>query len=167
MSDAQLYLQIAIWSQVVSSALFIVALVAIWMRWILPVVLTAQARSNRQIAQAERHRDEVKAALETVRQEIESARRDGELIESRAGAFAERERQTLLAEAKASGERALADAAQELGRARESARARLREDLVERALKLAREEAARRVGPAFDAAFVDRFTHNLEASPGG
>ncbi len=36
-------------------------LVYMWFRWILPVVMAAQERSNRQIAEGERHRDEVKA----------------------------------------------------------------------------------------------------------
>ena len=37
-----------------------------WFRWLLPVFMAAQERSNKQIAEAERHRDEVKAALETL-----------------------------------------------------------------------------------------------------
>ena len=61
MSDSRLYLEIAIWSQVVSSIVFIGALVFMWFRWLLPLFMAAQARSNRQIAEAERHRDEAKA----------------------------------------------------------------------------------------------------------
>ena len=69
-----LYISIAIWSQVISSVVFLAALVYMWSRWILPVVMTAQDRSNRQIAEAERHRDEAKAALQTLREDIEGAR---------------------------------------------------------------------------------------------
>jgi F0F1-type ATP synthase membrane subunit b/b' len=163
MSDAQLYLEIAVWSQIASSIVFIGVLVFMWFKWLLPIFMAAQERSNRQIAEAERHRDEVKAALETLRGEIETARHDATLIEGRAGARAEHERQALLQEATEAGERALADAARELDRARASARQRLREDLVERALELAREEAARRVGPELDARLVDRFADSLES----
>ena len=85
MNSAQLYLNIAIWSQVISSIVFIAALVLMWVRFIMPVVLAAQERSNRQIADAERHRDEVKGALDVLRAEIESARHDAGLIEERAG----------------------------------------------------------------------------------
>ena len=61
------------------------------------------------------------------------------------------------------GERALADAARELERARTAARQRLRDDLVERALELARQEATQRIGPALDARLVDRFADSLES----
>ena len=64
MSEAQLYIQIAVWSQVASSIVFIAVLVYMWFRLIMPVLMAAQERSNRQIAEAERHRDEVKGALD-------------------------------------------------------------------------------------------------------
>ena len=70
MNDARLYLKIALFSQVISSVVFIGVLVFMWFRWILPVVMAAQKRSNRRIAEAERHRDEVKGALEALRDEI-------------------------------------------------------------------------------------------------
>jgi F0F1-type ATP synthase membrane subunit b/b' len=129
--------------------------------------LAAQERSNRQIAEAERHRDEVKVALETLRSEIDTAHHDATLIEGRAGARAEHERQALLQEATEAGERALVDAGRELERARAAARQQLRDGLVEQALQLAREEAARRVGPALDARLVDRFANSLESVPHG
>ncbi|MFZ0032577.1 MAG: ATP synthase F0 subunit B [Candidatus Cybelea sp.] len=163
MSDSKLYFEIAVWSQIVSSIVFIGVLVYMWFKWLLPVFMAAQERSNRQIAEAERHRDEVKAALEMLRSEIDTARHDATLIEGRAGARAEHERQTLLQETTDAGERALADAARELERARTAARQRLRDDLVERALELARQEATQRVGPALDARLVDRFADSLES----
>jgi F0F1-type ATP synthase membrane subunit b/b' len=167
MNESQLYLQIAVWSQVASSILFIGALVFVWFRWGMPVVLAAQERSNDQIAEAERHRDEVKAALEALRAEIETAHHDSELIEARAAARAEHERQALLQEATDAGERALADAGRELGRARAVSRQRLRDDLVQRALQMARDDAARRVTPALDARIIDRFTDFLETAGHG
>lgn len=161
-ADAVLYLHIALWSQVISSIVFIGALVYMWFRWIQPVVMTAQERSNRQIAEAERHRDEVKAALETLRAEIDTARHDAKLIEGRADARAQHERDAVLREATEAGERTLLDAGRELDRARAAARTRLRGDLVERALQAARADAQRLVGPALDARLVDRFADTLE-----
>lgn len=163
MNDSRLYIEIAVWSQIASSIVFIGALVFMWFRWLLPVFMAAQERSNQQIAAAERHRDEVKAALETLRGEIETARHDATLIEGRAEARAEHERQALLQEAKEAGERALADAGLELGRARVAARQSLRDELVKRALVLTREDAARRVDAAVDARIVDRFAGSLES----
>lgn len=167
MNESQLYLHIAIWSQVVSSIVFIAVLVFLWMRWLMPVFLAAQERSNRQITEAERHRDEVKGALEALRGEMETARHDAGLIAQRASQHAEHERQLVLQEATEAGERALADAGRELDRARAAARQRLRDELVERALRLAREDAVSRIGPALDARFVERFTQGLEVNARG
>jgi F-type H+-transporting ATPase subunit b len=162
MNEMQLYLQIAVWSQVLSSIVFIAALVFMWFRWLLPVFLAAQERSNRQIAEAERHRDEVKAALETLRSEIRTAHHDAELIVTRATDHAEHERQALLSEATDAGERALSNAGQELDRARAAARRRLRDDLLDRALQVARSDATQRVGPSLDSRLIDNFVVSLE-----
>jgi F0F1-type ATP synthase membrane subunit b/b' len=162
MSVAQQYLQIALWSQVVSSIVFIAVLIFMWFRWIVPVVIAAQERSNRQIADAERHRDEVKGALEALHGEIEAARHDAQLIDERASARAEHERDLLFNEAQEAGQRALADAERELDRALAAARHRLRDEMLGRALALARSDAQQRVGPDLDARFVERFTGSLE-----
>jgi F0F1-type ATP synthase membrane subunit b/b' len=167
MSEALLYFRIAVWSQIASSVLFIGVLVFIWFRWLLPVFLAAQERSNRQISEAERHRDEVKGALEALREEIESARRDAQLIEQRARQHAERERELSRKEATEAGNRALADANRELERARAAERHRLRDEMVDAALRLARETAIQRVGPDLDARFVDRITDSLEPATHG
>jgi F0F1-type ATP synthase membrane subunit b/b' len=167
MNDSQLYLQIAVWSQIVSSIVFIGVLAYMWNRWLMPVVFAAQERSNAQIAQAERHRDEVKGALEALRQEIETARHDAQLIEQRVNTRAAHEREQLVKEANEAGERVVADAARELERARAAARHRLRDEILERALQLARREAAQRVGPATDARFVESFAGSLERSAHG
>ena len=50
MNDSQLYLQIALWSQIVSSIVFIGVLVYMWFEWLMPVVLDgagAQQRADR------------------------------------------------------------------------------------------------------------------------
>ncbi len=167
MSEERLYLEVAIWSQVASAILFIVALVFVWNKWILPVVLAAQVRSNAQIAESERHRDEAKGALGTLREEIDSAHRDAELIGKRAEVHAQREREAMLKDATQAGERALRDAGGELDRAVAAGRLRLRDELLERALQIARHDAVQRVGPALDARLVERFVGSLEESAGG
>jgi|HubBroStandDraft_2_1064218.scaffolds.fasta_scaffold00024_14 F0F1-type ATP synthase membrane subunit b/b' len=162
MSEERLYLEISIWSQVASSILFLGALIFIWNKWIQPVVMAAQGRSNAQIAESERHRDEARGALDALREEIESARRDAELIEQRAELHAQRERESILKDATEAGERALRDAGGELERARAAARLRLRDELLERALQIARRDAATRVDPALDSRLVERFVGSLE-----
>jgi F0F1-type ATP synthase membrane subunit b/b' len=167
MSDTQYYIHLALWSQVVSSIIFIGVLVFIWIRWITPVVLAAQERSNRQIADAERHRDEVKGALDALHAEIETAKHDAQLIADRAAGRAEHERELLLKEATEAGERALTDASRELERSRAAARHRFRDEILARALDLAREEAKARVGPETDARLIEGFAGSLEPAARG
>jgi F-type H+-transporting ATPase subunit b len=166
MSDAHLYLRIALYSQVISAIVFIAVLAWMWFRWIVPVVMAAQDRSNKQIAEAERHRDEARDALTTLRDAIESARRDAGLIVERAEVHGRHEREAALAEATAAGERQMREAQGELERAREAARQRLRDDLVAGALLIARAEAPDRLGPAGERQLVDAVVVSLERSHG-
>lgn len=162
MNDAQLYVSIALWSQVVAAVLFIGFLVWIWVKYLLPGILTAQERQNKQIAEAERHRDEAKATLDLLRNQIDGAALDAEAIKRRAVAQAKREYDASVAEAKEAGERALANARGELARARASARDQLRRDILDRALVQARQDAERRVDASANARLVNNFLGSLE-----
>ncbi len=157
------YERIALFSQVVSAMLFIAAMVFIWIKYIQPAVLAAQESHNRQLAEAERHRDEAKAALDALHGEISGAQSDAEAIKRRALAQAEREHDAAVAEAKAAGERALRNAQDELGRSRAAAKTQLRTELLDKALELARGEAARRVDAPLNAQLVHSFVDQLTA----
>jgi F0F1-type ATP synthase membrane subunit b/b' len=156
------YESIALLSQVVSAFLFIAALVFIWVKYLQPAVLAAQESHNRQIAEAERHRDEAKATLDALQGEIVAAQSDSSAIGARARTQAQREREAALTEARASGERAVRNAAGELDRSREAARKQLREELLEKALGVARSDAAARVNRAVDTGLVTAFINHLE-----
>lgn len=160
--SSQTYVTIAIWSQVVSAIVFIAALLYLWSRYLEPIVLAAQARSNEQIAEAERHRDDAKAALIALREEIEGARSDAELIHDRAARQAKRERDAIVVEAKESGARLVRNAHAELERARAVSRERLRSELMTRALAAARSEAERRVDGPVNERLVSVFLSSLE-----
>lgn len=162
----QSYVTIAIWSQVASAIVFMAALVYLWFRFLQPVVLAAQERSNDQIAEAERHRDDAKRALSALHEEIAGAKHDAELIQKRATQEAERERRAALDEARQEGERALRNAGGELERARSAARDRFREKLVSKALEEARKGAERAVDASVNRRLVERFFGSLEASSG-
>jgi len=114
------YEDIAKWSDIVSAILFLAVAVWLWMKYIAPAVLSAQENTNRQLAEAERHRDEAKAALERLRQEINGAKNDAQLIAERASSQAQHEAEALVADAKQAGERTLKNARAELERAREA-----------------------------------------------
>jgi F0F1-type ATP synthase membrane subunit b/b' len=166
MSDAQLYLKIALYSQVLSAIVFIAVLIWMWFKWILPVIMAAQERSNKQIAEAERHRDEAREALTALQSDIEGAQRDAGLISERADVHAQHERDATLAEVTAAGERQVRDAEGELARARAVARQRLRDSLVAHALQIARREAPERLGAAGERHLVDAVIGSLETSRG-
>lgn len=157
------YEQIAVVSQVVSAILFMVALVAIWVKYIQPAVLTAQENHNKKIAETERHRDEAKASLEALRKEIDGASRDAELIRQRAADQAVREKDALVADARESGERSLRNAQGELQRARAAARDQLRVELLDRALHAARAQAEKRVDSSINTKLVDAFVASIES----
>lgn len=156
------YTRIALYSQVISAVLFVAAMVWIWIRFIQPAVLSAQQNQNAQLAEAERHRDEAKRVLEGLQGEIGIAKRDAQAIKGRIEAQAAVERDNSLREAREAGERALRNAEAELDRGRAAARERLREDLVNRALAMARTEAANRIDAAADAKLVGAFVGKLE-----
>lgn len=155
------YEQIAVWSQVISALLFMGVVVWMWFKFIQPAVLSAQENHNKQIAEAERHRDEAKASLDALRQEIEGAKRDASMIASRANDQASRESEATVAEAREAGERQLRGAQGELDRSRASARESFRAELLERALETARKEASARVDSGVNAKLVDGFVSSL------
>jgi F0F1-type ATP synthase membrane subunit b/b' len=164
--SGSLYVQIALWSQVVSAILFLVVLLWLWVKFIQPAILAAQVRYNKHIAEAERHRDEAKATLDMLQNEITGAGRDADLIRQRATTQAQREYDAAVAEAREAGERSLANAQAEFGRAVAAARDRLRVEMLEKALDRARREASRRLTPEANAKLVDGFVASLERNRG-
>jgi F0F1-type ATP synthase membrane subunit b/b' len=155
------YTAIAEYSQIASAALFFATMVWIWIKFIQPAVLTAQANANAQVAQAERHRDEARAVLGSLQGEVDAARRDATAIKERCVTQARAEHDALLKEAREAGERALRNAQGELQRARGAAQERFRDELLEHALHLARTQAAQRVDDPMNARLVASFLASL------
>ena len=160
------YERIAVLSQVISAILFLVALGYIWIRFIAPAVLAAQEANNKVIAEAVRHRDEAKAALDLLNTEIEGAKRDADAIRSRSAIQGDHEKAAVIAEAREAGERSLVSADGELERARFVARERLRSEMLQKALRMARSKATDRIDAAMNAKLVDNFVTTLERENG-
>lgn len=156
------YEQIAIYSQVASSALFLAAMIWIWVKFIQPAVLTAQRNQNTALAEAERRRDEAKKSLDALQGEIDTAKRDAGAIKERVAQQAVFERGNVLREANEAGERTLRNAREELSRSRAAAREQLRDELASRALSLAREQAAQRIDEGLNRQLVGSFLGRLE-----
>ncbi len=158
------YNAISVASQGLSALLFMGVLIFLWFKFAQPAVAAAQEAQNREIEENERHRDESRAAIARLRQEMMDARDDAQAIAERVAIQAERERVQALAEARESGERALNNARGELDLARANAAVQLRDEMLERALVLARSDAAARVTQALHAGLVDAFIGTLGTS---
>jgi F0F1-type ATP synthase membrane subunit b/b' len=142
MSDAT-YEAIATYSQVVAAVLFIVVVVYLWNRFISPAVLASQARKNAELLDSEKRRDDARAELERAQAEVDRAEADVRAIAARAETDATRLHEKAIAEARAEGERLMNGAHGELARSRETARTHLRDELLERAMQIARDAASR------------------------
>jgi F0F1-type ATP synthase membrane subunit b/b' len=156
------YTAIAEYSQIASAVLFLAVLVWIWVKFIQPAVVAAQQNANAQLAEAERYRDQAKAQLESLRGEIDNAQRDAVAIKQRVEAQAKAECDAMVADARRAGERTIANAQGELERSRVAARERLRDELLDQALTLARTQAEQRVDAGMNAQLVGAFLSSLE-----
>ncbi len=155
------YNQIAVYGQVLWAIVFIAALVWAWIKFLQPAVMSANDAANKRIAEAERHRDEAKASLAVLRDEIEGAERDATSIRTRSAEFAAHEREAALNEARQAGERAVRNAGGELERARAAAREAFRAELLEKALDLAKNDATKRVDAGLNAKLVGDFMSSV------
>ncbi len=141
MSDA-FYENLAVGSQIVASALFIVALVYLWIRFLTPAVAKSQESKNAALLDAERGRDAAKERVEAAQLELDRAAEDARAIVARATRDAAAVRAKIVAEAHEEGKRSVEHASGELQRGRAAAREALRADLIARALEIARDAAA-------------------------
>lgn len=165
MNDA-FFETVALWSEVAGAVAFLVVLVLLFRRFLIPAVQANQEARNAEIVDAEARRDRLRAEAEHARDEIAQAERDAQSIEERAGADASIECDHLLAEVQAEGERLLRNAGGELQRARFIARNQLRIELIERALVKARAEAPARIDAATDERLVDETVETLARGAG-
>ncbi len=153
MNDA-FYEALATWSQVAASAFFLIFLFVLWVRFIAPAVALSQQRKNAELAEAEQRRDAKAADLERACAEVAAADADIRAIRARAETDSKRLHAALLAAAQAEAERLVRNAEGELERARAAARDRLRVELLEAAMRIAREHA-RRLDEATDRRLIE------------
>ncbi len=147
--------EIALWSQVVSSVLFFFAVIYLFVRFVLPAIARQQEAKNAEIADNERRRDRATELAAQAERELTEADVAAASILERGARDALHERERIVAEATAEGERVVRNAQAELGRARYAARDRLRAELIERALDVARQTAASRIDGETDRTLID------------
>jgi len=146
--DTHFFEQVALWSQVAGAVAFLVVLVLLFRKYLVPAVQANEIARNAEIANREKRRAVLQADLSKARDEVERADGDAAEIRKRMAAHIAETRAHLDAEAKDEGARLVRNAEGELERARLAARDRLRIEFIQRALVKARSEAAARVSDA-------------------
>ncbi|MGH7706323.1 MAG: hypothetical protein ACREM8_05465 [Vulcanimicrobiaceae bacterium] len=154
--------QLALWSQIIGALAFLAAMIWIFQKYLLPAVGAAERAKNAAIREAEDRRDRAKGDVIAARAELDQAERDAVAIRARVVGEAQREHERIIAETLDGGERLVRNAEGELDRARLAGRARLRDDLVRRALEIAREQAPGKLDPALNARLVGDVVARLE-----
>jgi F-type H+-transporting ATPase subunit b len=157
---------VALWSQVAGAIAFLVVVVLLFRKYLMPAVKANQDARNAEIAEAEARRERINTELAQARAGLTRAEQDAAEILARVVVLESREREKLLAEARHEGERLIHNAQGELERARLAARDRLRIELIEKALIKARAEAARRIDPATDHRLVEATLDELTRGKG-
>jgi F-type H+-transporting ATPase subunit b len=143
--DHAMFEAIALWSQVVCAVVFLLVIIWVFRKYLLPGVIAAESARNAELAEAEKRREASKAEIAKARAELEVADRDAASIVQRATADAQREAERIVADAQAEAERTVRNAEGELQRARIAAQSALRTEYLARALERARREADLRI----------------------
>lgn len=156
------YADIAVWSRIIGTVITLAILWWVFARYIAPAIVRAQEAKNAELSHAEQRRDAAKAEVDAAISALAEADRDAEAIRRRGQDEARRDREKALADAREAGERVLRNAEGELDRARGAARAALRVELIEKALRAARETANARVDTGANAELIRAFAATLE-----
>ena len=165
-SNNAFFVQVALWSQVAGSVAFLIVLILLFRKYLIPAVQANQNARNAQLAEAEARRTRLQTEAAHARGEIEAADRDAAEIRNRVARVIERDHAHAVDEAKAEGERLVRNAEGELERARLAARDRLRIELIEKALAKARAQASGRVSDAVNKSLVDATVDDLARGRG-
>ncbi len=147
---------VALWSQVAGAVAFLLVLILLFRKYLIPAVKANEQARNAEIVDAERRLARMREGCAKARAEVETADRDAAEILGRIERVAARDREHALAEATAEGDRLVRNAGGELARARLVARDRLRIEFIEKALARARAEAPARVDAGLNGKLVER-----------
>ncbi|HEX3468390.1 MAG TPA: hypothetical protein VHT05_09960 [Candidatus Elarobacter sp.] len=152
---------VALWSQVAGAVAFLVVLILLFRKYLIPAVKANEQARNAEVADAEKRLARMREGCDKAADEVATAERDAAEIRGRVAAVTARERERTLADATAEGNRLVHNAEGELGRARMVARDRLRVEFIEKALARARAEAPARVDAGLNGKLVERTVDDL------
>jgi F0F1-type ATP synthase membrane subunit b/b' len=150
------YELIAQYSEVIGGFAFLIVMVILFRKFLLPAVQAGEISRNADLVNAEGRREALRAEVAVARGEVEAATRDAIAIHTRAETDARHEHESILADARREGLRLLQNARGELDRGRIAGRDALRIELIELALNRARQLAAEQLNDASDAKLVTK-----------
>jgi F-type H+-transporting ATPase subunit b len=159
--------QLAIYSQFAGAIIFVIVTIWLFRKFVAPALAKYEAAQNALLSEAEARREKMKADVSAARGEVETAATEAGSIEQRATADAAAEHDRIVAAAKDDAARIVRNAEGELERARMSARAALRDELVRKALESARAAASARVDTQTNARLVGATIDNVERERAG
>jgi F0F1-type ATP synthase membrane subunit b/b' len=162
MTEDPFYEMLARWSQILGALAFIGVLIYLFRKFLAPAVTAAEAAKNVEIEDMEKRRAAAQADAEAARRETADTADRAKNIRDRGERDSVSERERILAEAQADGARSIANAEGELVRARASANERLRARILERALEIARDGAAKRVDAATNERIIASVIDSIE-----
>jgi F0F1-type ATP synthase membrane subunit b/b' len=155
------YAQLAIWSQIAGSIAFIAVLVWLWIKFLTPAVVASRDRKNAELAEAEKRRDTAAEEVQVAQRELATSGTEVDAIRARAVGDGAQYREHIVADAVSEGDRLVRNARGELARGRLAAREILRDELVAKALEIAR-GSARDLGPDTNRRLVGEAVESLE-----
>jgi len=150
------YETIAQYSEIIGGFAFIIVMIWLFRKFLLPAVRAGQTARNADLVNSEHRREQLRSEVSAARAEVEAADRDVLAIAARAETDARHERETIIADARREGIRLLQNARGELERGRIAGRAKLRIELIEKALNRARDLATQQLSDDGNARLVSR-----------
>ena len=160
------YEAIAQWSEIIGGFAFLIVMVLLFRKFVLPAVAAGEIARNADLVNAERRRDALKAEVAEARSVLDAAARDAIAIHARAETDARHEHEQILADARSEGIRLLQNARGELDRGRIAGRDKLRIEFIEKALNRARELAAEQLSDESDSQLVAKTFEDVTVGKG-
>jgi F-type H+-transporting ATPase subunit b len=157
------YEAIAQYSEIIGGFAFVIVMVWLFRKFVLPAVRAGEVARNSDLVNAERRRETLRDEVAKARGEVEAADRDALAIAARAETDARHEHETIVAEGRREATRLLRNAQGELERGRIAARDRLRIEFIEKALNRARALATAELSDAANVRLVTKTVDELTA----
>ena len=160
------YETIAQYSEIIGGFAFLIVMVVLFRKFVLPAVRAGEISRNSDLVNSEHRREELREEVAVARGEVESADRDALAIAARAETDARHEQETIIADARREGLRLVHNARGELDRGRIAGRDKLRIEFIEKALNRARELASQQLSHDGDARLVAKTVDDLTIGTG-